>query len=347
MATSSNGTLNYTIPSGGTGNYYAIVQAAPANQGIRAQYLLNANVVDGVAPTVTSVAGVPAPGETSNALVDQITLGFSTNLIASTVNNPANYSLTDSHGNTYTLAPSSYGGGLSETLTFAGGPLQPGSYTFSVGSGLIDRAQNQSTPFQQQFTIVQVPGYVTQGAYDNSVATATPLVATELAQSGNLLINPGAEDGNLTGWTVGGNSNPGVDNGSFDPGINPHTGNYDFYGHTGSFGTLTQNVALTGIPGLTTGQIDSGLASASVTFWEQGLNQGTPSDEAQITLTFLNASNSAISSVSTPEVDSHNGTWEEYSRKLRSPQAPAPSITRWTSFATSAVTMTHSSTITV
>lgn len=69
-----------------------------------------------------------------------------------------------------------------------------------------------------------------------------------LARAGNLLTNPGAEDGNLTGWTVGGNSNPGVDNGSFDPGINPHTGNYDFYGHTGSFGTLTQNVSLAGIP---------------------------------------------------------------------------------------------------
>jgi hypothetical protein len=132
------------------------------------------------------------------------------------------------------------------------------------------------------------------------------------AQAGNLLTNPGAEDGNLTGWTVGGTSNPGVDSGTFDPGINPHSGSYDFYGHTGAEGTLTQNVSLIGLPGISTGLIDAGLTTANISFWEQGLNQGTPSDDAKITLTFLNGSNAAISSVSTPEVDSHNGTWEQY-----------------------------------
>ena len=48
------------------------------------------------------------------------------------------------------------------------------------------------------------------------------------ARGGNLLINPGAEAGNLTGWTVGGDSNPGVDNGSFDPGVDPHSGAFRF-----------------------------------------------------------------------------------------------------------------------
>ena len=139
------------------------------------------------------------------------------------------------------------------------------------------------------------------------------------ARGGNLLINPGAETGNLTGWSVGGNSNPGVDNGSFDPGINPHSGAFDFYGHTGSFGTLTQNVSLLGIPGVNTSLIDSGLTSAAVTFWEQGLNQGDPSDDGQISLTFRNASNSVISSISTPEVDSHNGTWQEYTGSFSIP----------------------------
>ena len=80
-----------------------------------------------------------------------------------------------------------------------------------------------------------------------------------VARGGNLLINPGAEAGNLTGWTVGGNSNPGVDNGSFDPGINPHSGDFDFFGRTGSFGTLTHNVSLVGVPGITTSLIDAGL----------------------------------------------------------------------------------------
>jgi hypothetical protein len=70
-------------------------------------------------------------------------------------------------------------------------------------------------------------------------ATARRLLALGLlmalpmaAQGGsNLLLNPGAETGTTSGWTVdnpmfGGTSNPGVDNGSFDPGINPHSGSY-------------------------------------------------------------------------------------------------------------------------
>ena len=60
------------------------------------------------------------------------------------------------------------------------------------------------------------------------------------------------------------------------------------------------------IPGVTTVVLDSGLALAAVTFLEQGLNQGDPSDDAQIALTFRDAANSVISSVSTPGIDSHD-----------------------------------------
>ncbi len=125
----------------------------------------------------------------------------------------------------------------------------------------------------------------------------------------NLLTNPGAETGDLTGWTVGGTSNPGVDSGTFDPGINPHTGSFDFFGHTGASGTLTQAVTLVGNQGITAAAIDSGTAQATVGFFEQGLGQGTPSDDAFISLSYLNATNGVISTVSTPTDDSHNGTW--------------------------------------
>jgi hypothetical protein len=128
----------------------------------------------------------------------------------------------------------------------------------------------------------------------------------------NLLVNPGAETGTTSGWTVdnplfGGTSNPGVDNGSFDPGINPHSGSYDFYGHTGPFGTLDQIVSLSGV--VTNGQIDSGLTSATVSFWEQSLNQGNPSDSAGVSLYFLNSSNAVINSVTTPIIYSI-GAWQ-------------------------------------
>ena len=127
----------------------------------------------------------------------------------------------------------------------------------------------------------------------------------------NLLTNPGAETGNLTGWTVGGVSNPNVDNGSFNAGINPNTGAFDFYGNNGPNGSLTQSVSLVGNQGITALLIDSGVLTANVVFFEQGLNQGTPSDDAQISLDFLDAGNAVIGTVLTPEVDSHNLTWEQ------------------------------------
>jgi hypothetical protein len=136
-----------------------------------------------------------------------------------------------------------------------------------------------------------------------------------LATTTNLLLNPGAEAGTTTNWVVGGVSNPGVDDGSFDGGIDPHSGSYDFYGHTGLYGTLSQTVYLPGNQGITTTEIDTGLLVATVSFWEQGLDQGTPSDDACIILSFLDGSTNLISTNATPFIDSHDSTWENYSNQ--------------------------------
>src|SRR5258708_30811536 len=99
--------------------------------------------------------------------------------------------------------------------------------------------------------------------------------------TGNLLTNPGAETGSIAGWTVGGTSNPSVDNGVFDPGINPHTGNWDFFGHTGgASGTLSQTFSLTGISGINNALIDIGTLMANLSCWAKDLNQGTPTDDS-------------------------------------------------------------------
>jgi PEP-CTERM motif-containing protein len=132
----------------------------------------------------------------------------------------------------------------------------------------------------------------------------------------NLLVNPGAESGSLSGWTAGGNSSPGVDNGSFDPGISPHTGGFDFYGGNGANDTLSQIVSLSSI---SASLIDAGNAIAFFGFWEQGLNQGTPSDDVFLSLMFLDASNAAIGSFTGPEIDSHLGSWTEYSANMAVP----------------------------
>lgn len=137
--------------------------------------------------------------------------------------------------------------------------------------------------------------------------------------TGNLLSNPGAETGDLTGWTVGGTSNPGVDNGTFDPGISPHSGSFDFYGRNGVSGTLTQTISLVGNQGLTATGIDTGNATAVLSFWEQGLSQGTPSDDAMVTLTYLDGSNNTLGSSTSGEVDSHNGTWTQFTNTYTVP----------------------------
>lgn len=119
----------------------------------------------------------------------------------------------------------------------------------------------------------------------------------------NLLVNGGGELGTLSGWTVGGISNPTVDNGSFDPGISPRTGKYMFRGGVGAYGTLTQNVLLT----------KTGLErKLAVTFWEQGLDQDTPSDDGFVSLTYFSSYGVVLGTHATAEIDSHDGIWTRY-----------------------------------
>ncbi|HEY1489553.1 MAG TPA: hypothetical protein VGF90_00825 [Verrucomicrobiae bacterium] len=140
----------------------------------------------------------------------------------------------------------------------------------------------------------------------------------------NLLLNPGAESNSLANWLAGGDSGPRVDNGTFDSGIKPHSGTNDFLGGHGSVGTLTQIVPLVGNPGVTAVSIDSGTLLAYVSFWEQGLSQGTPSDDGYVNLIFMDATSNSISVWASPEIDSHSGAWSNYSAYL-----PIPAGTRF------------------
>jgi len=133
--------------------------------------------------------------------------------------------------------------------------------------------------------------------------------------TGNLLINPGAElgtgtnPGTVTGWAPGGTSNPGRDNGTFDPVIPPHSGSFDFYGHTGSSGTLDQTINLLAA-GLTPAQLIG--ATANYDFFANSLQQGgaggSLDDTAGVKLNFLGATSVILGTASSGEIIS-NEVW--------------------------------------
>jgi hypothetical protein len=140
---------------------------------------------------------------------------------------------------------------------------------------------------------------------------ASLLAGTASAQvvTSNLLANPGAETGNLNSWTVIVGA-PFADNGTFDAGINPRTGGFDFTGGSANpLGQLSQSVDLIASGQVTALQLDAGTVTADASFWEQGLNQGSPSDNAAINITFLDAGSTVLGTVTSATVDSHTGFW--------------------------------------
>ena len=183
LVTNTSGNLNYTVISNGL--HY--VRAQAANNDLRAQYLLNFAISDGVAPQITGTS-LPAENATVATIIDRLSLNFSEDVVATSVTDPASYELRSaglngSFGNAddvlYTVANSSYTDGLSASYTVPEGPLQPGRYRFTVTTNLLDRAGNHMTaPFVRNFTVAGVPGYVVENRANASGGGATLLSPT-------------------------------------------------------------------------------------------------------------------------------------------------------------------------
>ena len=126
--------------------------------------------------------------------------------------------------------------------------------------------------------------------------TTSTTSATTTTTAPILLLNPGGEFGSLSPWIKSGGTSPMLDNGTANSGSTPpYQGSYAFYGGDGG-GTLTQSVFLTNV--FTTTQLDSGLLYASISFWEKSTSS-SPIDTAEVSLVFLSATNTTISTVST------------------------------------------------
>lgn len=141
--------------------------------------------------------------------------------------------------------------------------------------------------------------------------------------SANLLLNPDAslgtniDPGTVSDWVIGGDTNPGRDDGTFD-GFTPPASQYDFYGGSsvtggpvGDQGSLSQVVNLLGAgTGLSATDIDAGKDSFNVSFYQQSLDQGSnPDDQAQIIITFQNAGQTTIAGGYNSGPLDHIGGW--------------------------------------
>lgn len=161
-------------------------------------------------------------------------------------------------------------------------------------------------------------------------SATTAQVVNQSYTTGQLVINPGAETTNNvggflypTGWTNTGAVNFIADNGSYDSGLTPHVGSYQFVcaQTAGASGHISQNIDVTSflsgasISGLTSGNtqassiatIASGTVTANIGFWQRSFNQGGYGDYNAITLKFLDASGNAIGTYSTPYQDNITG----------------------------------------
>jgi fibro-slime domain-containing protein len=136
------------------------------------------------------------------------------------------------------------------------------------------------------------------------------------ATTANLLVNPGAESGDLTGWKIG-FAAPRVDDGTFNDSVQPR-GKFAFLGSEGEYASLWQRVSVPPA-GVTAAQIDSGNFYAQASFYAQGLDQGDPSDSSRLALVFRDGNGIAIGAAASPLIDSHHETWSNFTASAKIP----------------------------
>ncbi len=179
---SAAGNLSYNVTADGV--YFVRVEST--NRNLRAQYLLNLVVSDGVLPAVTGTS-LPAENGATDIIFDRFSLNFSEDMAALSVSNSANYELRgagvdDTFGTAddtvYQLVTTGYSSGLTSSYSILDGPVQPGRHRLTVSS-LEDRAGNGMAPaFVRNFRVENVSGFVLETRDNYSGGTSTRMVPT-------------------------------------------------------------------------------------------------------------------------------------------------------------------------
>ena len=155
-----------------------------------AQYILGVDVADLVPPQVTAVSPLPGNNNSTNGVVDQLTLTLSKDLDPTTVIS-SSFDLREAGPDgvfgtaddvVYSLGVNSYTSGLTVVLPILNGPLGNGHYRFTAQTTLLDRSGNQlggGNAYVQFFTVALPSGFVFEGRSNDTQATATALPLTE------------------------------------------------------------------------------------------------------------------------------------------------------------------------
>ncbi len=180
LVTNTTGNLNFTV--GASGVHYLRIEST--NRSLRAQYLLNVSISDGVPPLITATS-FPTEGGSTNGIIDRFSLQFSEDLFSQSVSNVASYDLRAAglDGNfgtpddsVYSVVTTGYANGLTAGYTIADGPLQPGSYRFTATTTLTDRAGNHmASAFVRNFIVTSLPGIMLETRNNDVPGLATPL----------------------------------------------------------------------------------------------------------------------------------------------------------------------------
>ena len=158
----------------------------PQSTGILGQYVLGIDVANTTPPQITANT-LPSQGTTSNGVIDRFTLNFSEDMNAATVNTTANYDLRaagpDGKFGTaddivYHVSSPTYTSGPAASYLVSDGPLQPGNYQLTLSSALTDRTGNPLAPYTLNFTVAGVAPYTLENRNSHTLATATPLAAS-------------------------------------------------------------------------------------------------------------------------------------------------------------------------
>ena len=200
--------ISYITTAGGT--YYVRVNQGSGS--VDDQYVLHLSTYDSTIPIITSET-LPTSGSSIESIVNSFTVTFSEEMMAASVTNPANYTLSmagadDLFGTTddeaYTLSID-YSGGLSATFDVPNGPLQPGLTRFVAGTNVIDRTGTSLMAYTNTFRIVNADRFVYESQDNDSADTAVNLnrVTTNLLDGTFCVAGTTALAGNPVGMAAG------------------------------------------------------------------------------------------------------------------------------------------------